>query len=425
MNIKKLTGSAEVARDFWLLLIIGGLYTLSVSLSNTFVNIYLWKQSGQFIHIALYNLTIFIIQPLAFYCAGKLASKVDRVFALRIGVTTLGLFYIAVLIAGEHAIRYYFFLGVLLGIGYGFYWLAFNLLIFEITEPETRDFFNGTLGIITSFAGIAGPMIAGFTISRMFQDKGYVVIFCISLALFALAVVASLFLHRREVPGTYAVFHVLRERKYNDGWRRITLAHFFQGLREGSFMFVISIYVFIVTNSELALGTYGMLNSFVSFVAYYIASRFIKKEHRKKFILIGGLMLFLSVALIVFRLTYTNFLIYAACIAIAYPILLVPYGSMTYDIIGKAKDIKARRVEYIVVREWFLYAGRIASVLSFIVMITLFELKVAIPAFLLIFGAGHACIYPIVKGIQDTSQTETKPSVQVAKEGDELPGGKG
>ncbi|MGQ0515593.1 iron chelate uptake ABC transporter family permease subunit, partial [Bacillus sp. D-CC] len=37
-----------------------------------------------------------------------------------------------------------------------------------------------------------------------------------------------------------------------------------------------------------------------------------------------------GVFLVIFNVTYTKLLIYAACIAIAYPILLVPYGSMTY-----------------------------------------------------------------------------------------------
>lgn len=49
-----------------------------------------------------------------------------------------------------------FFLGGLLGVGYGFYWLAFNVLTFEITEPNTRDLFNGLLGAMTSVAGMIG-----------------------------------------------------------------------------------------------------------------------------------------------------------------------------------------------------------------------------------------------------------------------------
>ncbi|WP_353626580.1 hypothetical protein [Bacillus sp. JCM 19041] len=39
----KVFGHIEATKDFKLLLSIGGLYALSVALSNTFVNIFLWS----------------------------------------------------------------------------------------------------------------------------------------------------------------------------------------------------------------------------------------------------------------------------------------------------------------------------------------------------------------------------------------------
>ncbi|CAM5564761.1 hypothetical protein [Bacillus safensis FO-36b] [Bacillus safensis subsp. safensis] len=47
---------------------------------------------------------------------------------------------------------------------------------------------------------------------------------------------------------------IWKERHADENWRRITTAHFFQGLREGVFVFLISVFVFFATNSELALG---------------------------------------------------------------------------------------------------------------------------------------------------------------------------
>lgn len=190
-------------------------------------------------------------------------------------------FFIVVLLAGTHASHYILLLGGLLGIGYGFYWLAFNLLTFEITEPETRDFFNGFLGLLTSFAGMIGPITAGYTISRMEKWSGYTVIFFLSLTLFAIAVVISFFLSKRECEGRYEIVQVLKERKIDKNWGRITRAHFFQGLREGTFVFVISVYVYLASGSEFALGKYSLVNSAVSFVCYYLVARMLKKEWRK------------------------------------------------------------------------------------------------------------------------------------------------
>ena len=104
-------------------------------------------------------------------------------------------------------------LGAFLGIGWGFYWLAFNVLTFEITEPETRDFFNGSMGILTSSAGMIGPISAGFIISRMDQSFGYTIVFSLSLFLFAVAVFLSFSLKRRPAHGRYCFVRILQGTK--------------------------------------------------------------------------------------------------------------------------------------------------------------------------------------------------------------------
>ncbi len=400
MIMKKLFGDLELTKDFKFLLLIGGLYSLSTALSNTFVNIYLWKQSGQFFDIGLYNLTVVVFQPITFILAGRWAKKVDRVIVLRIGVLCLALFYMAVLFFGSKAADFLILLGAILGIGYGFYWLAYNVLTFEITEPETRDFFNGFLGVLTSIGGMIGPFTAGFIISRLEKFTGYTVIFGISLTLFSIAAFLSFFLKRRPSEGEYWFRRILTERKNNIDWKMITNAHFFQGLREGVFVFIISVFVYLSTKSEMALGTFGLINSGVSFIAYFFISRMIKKTQRKKAILLGGCILYGSIFLIVFDISYAKLLFYAATIAVAYPLLLIPYMSMTYDVIGKGWKAAEMRIEYIVVRELFLNAGRCVSILSFLFAVSFFDEKKSIPILLLFVGAGHSFIYFFIRKIK-------------------------
>lgn len=398
--LKKVIGNVELNKDLLYLLFIGGLYSLSIALSNTFVNVYLWKQSGQFEDIAIYNLSMVVMQPITFILAGRWAKRIDRVIVLRLGVTFLSVFFLSVLFIGERASDFLVLLGVLLGIGFGFYWLAFNVLTFEITEPDTRDFFNGFMGLLASFAGMVGPILSGWIISSMEEFTGYTVIFSISLGLFTGAVILSLFLKRRPANGNFSFREILKERKRNVNWNRILSAHFFQGLREGTFVFVISVWVFITTNSELALGTFGLVNSAVAFIFYYLASRLIKPAYRKKAILIGGIILYAAIFLIIFDLSFTRLIIYAAVIAIAYPVLLVPYLSLTFDVIGKGWKAAEMRIEYIVVKELYLNSGRITSILLFLFAITFFDESQSIPILLTIIGAGHTIIYFFIRKIQ-------------------------
>lgn len=395
-----LFGKTKVDKDLKLLLIIGGLYALSVALSNTFVNVYLWKQKSEYMTIALYNLFIVIAQPIVFMIAGKWAKQVDRIIVLRLGVFFLSIFYLVVLLLGDLATKYVILLGTLLGIGFGFYWLAFNVLTFEITEPETRDIFNGFLGLLGSFAGMIGPFFAGWLITKMKNMTGYTVIFGISLSLFVLAVILSFFLKRRSAKGTFQLMEVLHWRELTVNWKSILLSNFAQGLREGTFAFLITIWIFVTAGSELGLGTYSLITSAVSLIVFYVTGRFISKKFRNLAILFSCILLSLAVILLLFKLTFTKLIIYGIIISIAFPILMVPFISMSFDVIGKARKAAEWRIEYVVGRELFLNAGRIVSVLIFMFAIALFDPEKVFPYILILFGNVQLFIYLFIRKVE-------------------------
>lgn len=393
-------GNIEVSKELKLLLIIGGLYSLSVALSNTFVNVYLWKQNNDYITIALFNLFIVLVQPLVFILAGRWAKQVDRIIVLRLGVLFLFIFYLTVLLLGALAAKYAILLGILLGIGFGFYWLAFNVLTFEITEPETRDIFNGLFGLLGSFAGMIGPFLAGWIITQMEDLTGYTLIFGISLGLFVAAIILSFFLKRRSAEGRFQLVNVLRWKNISGNWKKILLANTAQGLREGSFPFLITIWVFVAAGSELALGTFSLITSTIAFIFYFITGRFIFKKYHKRSILISSILLSAAVWIIAFDLTFTKLMTYGIATSIAFPILMVPLVSMTYDVIGKAKHAAEWRIEYVVGRELFLNMGRIISILTFIAMILLFEPEKALPYYILLFGNTQLLIYFLIRKVE-------------------------
>src|SRR5690606_27524064 len=165
-------------------------------------------------------------------------------------------------------------------------------------------FFNGFLGILQSLGGMIGPLLAGIIISRLDGTVGYTTIFTISFVLFIFAVVSSFFLQRRSAKGNYYFRRIIRERINNKNWKRILYAHFFQGIREGVFLFVISIWVFIVTQSEFALGKFNLFLSGLSAVLYFIVTKYLKPASRKKAILLGASLLYLSIYIIIFETNY-------------------------------------------------------------------------------------------------------------------------
>jgi len=398
--LRLLFNKEDIPKDLLLLLIISGVYFLGIALSNTFVNIFLWKHTNSFKDIAIYNLMIVIFQPLTFLVAGRWAKKIDRVIVLRMGVVFLALFFISILLFGSQAREYLPLFGAVLGIGYGFYWLAFNVLTFEITEPDTRDFFNGFQGVLSSLAGMIGPIFAGWLIASLTSYIGYKIIFALSLFLFALAIVISWFLERRPAEGQFTFQRIIAERQNNPNWRGVLYAHFFQGFTEGTFAFVIPIWIFLTTKSEFALGKFGLVESGVMFISFYVVSRAIKRHFRKTSILIGGLFLYFSVFILLFKLHFTLFIVYGIIASAAFPLLSVPYMSITFDVIGRGWKAAEMRIEYIVVRELYYNGGRTVSILLFLLTVGLFEnSEQSIRYLLVILGVGYLVIYFCLRGI--------------------------
>ena len=57
------------------------------------------------------------------------------------------------------------------------------------------------------------------------------------------------------------------------------------------------------------------------------------------------------------------------------------------------------RVEYIVVREIYLNVGRVFSIVLFLIMINIMDVKQGLPILFLVLGAGHSLIYLFIRRI--------------------------
>lgn len=384
----------EHKQDFYLLIIIGILFSFAMAISSAFVNVYLWKQTKEWMVMAKYQAIIYAMQMATFFIGGCLSSYLDRKWLLRFGITLLVIFYITVLLLGAEANQYMVLLGVLLGGGLGLFWLSYNVLTFEITEPSTRKVFNGWFGAWTSLSGMFGPLLSGYVIKR-FHSQGYMYAFMLSLCLFSLAIVGSHFFIRKGYKKKFEITKIWLKKHAGRTWRKLSIGFFLQGLREGTYSFVIIIYIFVLTNKEWEVGMYSFVQSFLSFITYYLVGKKLKKQWYKKSIFIGGMILFLSAFFIVFQVQPPLLYIYALFISIGYPLVLVPFLSLTYDIIGKEKDGATHRVEYLVSRDFLLNGGRLCSVFIFIYFLSWNESFFYYP--LVIVGASYWLIYLAIR----------------------------
>lgn len=393
---------ASLSKQSVLLLVVHGLFATANALSGTFVNVYLWKVTENLATIGWFWLAHQIANAVTFFLAGKWVKEHDKMISLRLGVGLSAAFYLLVLMLERQAADYVVALGLLQGLAAGLFWLAFNVVYFEVTGPEDRDRFNGWAGLLGSTAGMLAPWVSGLIIVNMTKATGYQLIFTLSLGVFILGVVISFFLKKRKVPGNYEWFHAFRHLKERDNpWRWAVPALASQGVREGVFTFLIGLLVYISTNNEMQLGNYSLITSGVALVSFWLTGKLLRPKHRIRALLLGGVVMTLVILPFFWDVNYTTLLIFGIGTALFFPLFTIPMTSTIFDVIGRDQDSARHRVEYVVLRELGLNAGRILGTVGFIVLVSVSESQTSLNVLLLVIGSAPLAVWMCMKKLNE------------------------
>lgn len=373
-----------------LLLAVNALFVLSGALSGTFLNVYLWKSRQDFAMIGWFTVAQQLALGLSFWVAGKWVKEHNKMNALRLGIAVSGLFYLAVLWLGSRAVHYIWPLGILLGIASGLFWLAFNIVYFEITDRDSRDAFNGWVGLLGSLTGIVGPWVSGRLISAMHGSRGYRIVFILSLCIYSAAAVLSFFLKKRKTSGEYQWMEPWRRLKDSRKWRQTSAALFFQGLREGVFSFLIGLLVYLAAKEESRLGQFTLITSAVSLFSFWAAGKWLKPRFRSAGMLSGAFLLIAVIVPLLWKVSYVTLLLMGIGTSLFIPLYMLPMVSTSFDLMGENEDSANRRVELIVLRELSLMTGRLTGTLIYIGILSISASPRTIT--LLMLGLGAAPI---------------------------------
>ena len=394
-----------------LLLLVNVLFITAGALSGTFVNVYLWKVKSQFAPIAWFTFTTHLVGALTFWLAGWYAKQGNKMNILRAGMAVSALFYMLVLWIGPKAVAYAPLLGLVQGMAVGLFWLAFNVVYFEITSADNRDRFNGWAGLLASGGGMLAPWISGLLITRLPGNSGYRLIFGLSLALFVVGVIISFFLKKRQSEGNYSWTFALRCLREDPDWRFAAGALAGQGLREGLFGFIIGLMVYIATKSEMTLGNYWLITSGVGIVSYYFTAKWLTVRYRKWGMLIGAIIMSGAVVLFFWQVSYSTLLIFGVSVGIAYPLFSVPMLSTIFDLIGTNEESARNRVEYVVLREFSLDAGRLIGIVIFLVVTSISLSPTTLNWLILSIGTGPIiawlCMNRLFRTVPAKKENET------------------
>jgi YQGE family putative transporter len=405
-GIKDLNNSSPksvLGKQVRLLLVVHGLFAAATALSSIFVNVFLWKAKHDFTIIGWFTLINYVVMSLTFWLAGKWVKEHNKMNCLRSGVAVSACFYMLVLWYGERAAEHYLVLGTIQGIASGLFWVAFNVVYFEVTDPDNRDRFNGWSGLLGSGAGMIAPWISGFLIVHMKLSSGYKLIFTISLIIFLLGVVVSFFLKKRKSEGSYEWLLAVRcLREKETAWRTVSLALVAQGMREGVFGFMIALLVYVHTDSEMMLGNFSLATSGVALISFLVAGRLLKYRHRRIAMGIGALMMVLVILPFFWQVSFTTLLVFGVGVGLFFPLYSIPITSSVFDLIGGHPESVQRREEYVVLRELALNVGRIFGTALFIMVAAWTSTPLAMNILLLAIGSTPLAAWYFMRNVYRT-----------------------
>ncbi|MFD0670461.1 MFS transporter [Cohnella sp. GCM10027633] len=387
----------RLSRQAFVALFIHGCFQFGASMSGLFLNLYLWRLTEDLVVNGIFNLIVYGVTPFAFAVGGWIAKKRDRMVTYRLGIVLIALFYLVVIIAQENVVAYYMLFGFCNGFALGLYWTGYLVLMYDVTDERNRSRYLGINMIVFNSAGLAGPALAGFLISQFDGLRGYIITFTVATCLFALASMFSFRIPR--IPSHHRTFFLKFSglmMKRSRLWLMSLGSFFVLGLFQGMMLFLPNILMYHVVGREDQVGYLAVFFALLTIATgLYIARR--RKEQRVRRDLFVSTSLILLATLVLFaEIRLWTVIVFMVVYSFLAPLIINTLTSYYYRIMDVLPLRGQFRIESVVVREFFLNAGRVLSILMQVLFATSVD-AVALPIILVVLAATQLLIPAMVK----------------------------
>ena len=357
----------KLSKESITLLTIGCLFNAGLTIASTFVNVYLIRLTNNMGLMILQNIANYLMIISGFVLGTRLTKKgISMLSLLRIGITAVISYYALVLLLKENAGNYLILLGLCNGIGQGFYYFTFNILIGKLLKNEEQSKFFSYQSSFGYFFGVLAPTISGYIIVKFTELTGYYVLFGTAVLVFVLAIIFSIKLKKVQVTESYSLLPVLKERG-NKHWNLLKFISFTFGAKEVIYYQIFTVFAYLIISNEATIGNLTSISSLIGVLSsLLIASKFTSKTQKKyHFMYCIGY----AISLGCLGLFATPFALKASFIinGLVFSWCNVIYSTHIYQLAKKAAT-KYTNSDYIIVCEFPLAAGRILGLFIFYIL---------------------------------------------------------
>ncbi|MCF2945041.1 MFS transporter [Paenibacillus tarimensis] len=353
----------QLSKEAGLTITIHALFQFGASMAGLFLNLYLWRLTEDLVVNGVYNIIVYFLTPIGFAVGGWIGKRKDRMVTYRLGILSMGLFFLLVVLAQEQVVSFYLLFAVLNGFASGLYWMGFLVLMYDVSHDRNRIRFLALNMVFFNAAGLAGPALAGYIIGSNEGLRGYMITFMLAFVMFLIAAVVSLRIG--TITTRHKVYYLnlmgLLMRK-NRVWLQSLIGFFVFGLFQGIMLFLPNILLYRTVGREDLVGYLGVFFSGLVIASGYVISRKAKESGARRYILASSTGVVLGASFLVIDVSFWTVVLFMILFSISNPLAINTLNTYYYRLMGTLPLKGQLRNEVVVVREFYLNFGRMISI---------------------------------------------------------------
>jgi YQGE family putative transporter len=364
------------------------LFEMAAPLFSVFINAYVWRETNSMHFIAVYNLALFVISPVAFYLNGLLLRWFKASSMYAVGCILLMLSTVGVVFLPQIDLFSIILYGALSGLANGMYWANLKLITQKATTKSDRVYFSALQSGSATFINVLIPFLIGYVIAFGDKNASYTVQMAYQFFAgggFVIMIIAGLIMYKTNIVVTLS--RHIHLSTVSPSWNKFRWLQVTDGFVSGANYFVPTLMVLFLVGQEDELGTIKSITALIAAGITYVVGRTVSQHGTLRLLAISLAIYLLGSVLYTWQFGFLGVIVYYIALTLFEPLQWTSLSPITHNLIDDEKLVqKHHEYQYIFDVEVFLNIGRALGVVLFLVILEYTSQELALRFAPLIFA---------------------------------------
>ncbi|GEM_PF-4928106 len=347
------------------------LFTVYCQMHTIFFNTMIQRATGGTDRVMIFNIVMYIVQPIAMIFAVLYVKKRSPVGSQRFGMSINSIAYLFIAIMGERVSNYIIPIAAALSAASGFYFTTYIMQLSAYTTDDCRDNALSFASIFTGIASLVTPLFSGFLVSYFDGFLGYRILFLVAFLLGVTSVYCSTRVGPVYIPEDKkkpAFMHTLKCFFTKKRMRCVLGCSVISGVYYGLLSFIVNALIYQLVSSEALVGFNSFLGGAATILSAWLYGKTIGANDRAKAEVFATTLIIVAIVLLYFKMGVVTLIVFNVTYSLMVSFLSNPVVSEYVTAVEKTEELSGFMAETHTVREFFLSTGRISGLVLAMVL---------------------------------------------------------